>query len=670
MGRRPVRESEAFSGYRDATAASEKTPPGRGNGKNRKRGNASQAGAQNLPAARGAAGRLAGSRHPGPEEDCWRAAKQTSPVDAATSAAVQVKGKHGGGGTTTVEVSPKNMYSNMHSGMAAWCEKRQAGSRPTKVEEVKPAPKSMYADIHSGMAALISQRKRSSAGQRPAKVKEEREDSPEEEVVLASSKRKKESKGRMMRAPPADGQPSTTSASPDGDAGGGAGAGGATSSRHSYYGGGGLKDPLIHSLGDGSSAFVAGARCADDGNVPAGASSGSGAGGCGGGSADAGAGVGTGHPSDGGCSHRGSHSSRSSSYSKRPVSAFADVANAAAEEEGSGCDGSSGRGEGKGQCQDAASLPEDQVERATRGEGAECSSVWTFGDEAEDGGKDGATAKDNAKEGSKDGSKNGAKSGAKDSAKDGAKEGASTKKEKGKGKGKKGPKNLTMMSRALSIILRHRAEKLGVRIRPDGFCPLSIILNLEPMRELKVTREDIAAVVRDNDKKRFEIEEIDGETMIRAVQGHSMKAVQDEELLERLQVGSVPETCVHGTYRRFLESILDKGLVAGGSGEGHGGKWHRGYGRNHIHFVPYDEWNSGNRQIISGMRGDCDVAIIVDLPMAIEAGIPFYKSKNEVILSPGVKGVLGRRYFVEAKCTRTGAVLWSREQPVLGDMTA
>lgn len=237
---------------------------------------------------------------------------------------------------------------------------------------------------------------------------------------------------------------------------------------------------------------------------------------------------------------------------------------------------------------------------------------------------------------------------------------------KGKGKGKKG-KNLNQISRALSRILRHRAEEMGVHVRPDGFCPLRVILDLETLRELKATKNDIMAVVRNNDKKRFELEIIDGESMIRAVQGHSMKAVQDEELLQRLELGdsSCPSSVVHGTYHRYLDSILEKGLVAGGSGFGEGRfdiiKAQRALGRNHIHFVPYDKWISHRsaRHVISGMRQDCDVAIVVDLPTAMKAGIPFYKSKNEVILSPGVNGVLDSRFFKEATCTRTGALYWS-----------
>merc|ERR1719253_925807 len=93
---------------------------------------------------------------------------------------------------------------------------------------------------------------------------------------------------------------------------------------------------------------------------------------------------------------------------------------------------------------------------------------------------------------------------------------------------------------------------------------------------------DIEAVVKDSDKKRFELLEERGVLFIRAVQGHSLKVVDDAALLRRLNAsdGDLPASCVHGTYRRHFESIKAKGLMAGG---GQGAAF-----RNHIHFAPYE----------------------------------------------------------------------------------
>merc|ERR1719401_638232 len=141
--------------------------------------------------------------------------------------------------------------------------------------------------------------------------------------------------------------------------------------------------------------------------------------------------------------------------------------------------------------------------------------------------------------------------------------------------------------------------------------------------------------------------------MIRAVQGHSMKVVQDDHLLVRLDRNQkqLPTKCVHGTYSRNWTSIKAQGLIAGGIQA-------RGFDRNHIHFAPYDY---NDKRVISGMRPNCDLAIYVDLSKAMMAGIPFFMSHNEVILSPGENGVLHPKYFKTVKNIVTGEVLYQMQ---------
>ena len=142
--------------------------------------------------------------------------------------------------------------------------------------------------------------------------------------------------------------------------------------------------------------------------------------------------------------------------------------------------------------------------------------------------------------------------------------------------------------------------------------------------------------------------------MIRAVQGHSLKAVQDDQLLVRLGTEQrlLPEKCVHATYSRNWTSIKEKGLIAGGV---------QAFGeRNHIHFMPYDY---NDKRVISGMRPGRDLAIYVDLSKAMLAGIPFFMSVNEVILSPGQNGVIHPKYFQAVKNITTGEVQYAGGQP-------
>ncbi len=56
--------------------------------------------------------------------------------------------------------------------------------------------------------------------------------------------------------------------------------------------------------------------------------------------------------------------------------------------------------------------------------------------------------------------------------------------------------------------------------------------------------------------------------------------------------------------------------------------------RNHIHFVQSFESHSESGAI-SGLRGNAQIHIYIDVPLALKHGIQFFQSSNGVILSPG-----------------------------------
>ena len=128
-------------------------------------------------------------------------------------------------------------------------------------------------------------------------------------------------------------------------------------------------------------------------------------------------------------------------------------------------------------------------------------------------------------------------------------------------------KQVKMVSRVLATILRHKAVDFNIAIRPDGFCNLSEVLYCYKMRSLGATRELVEEAVRTNPKRRFEIRNIDGQDMIRALQGHSMEEVRDEELLHVIKAtDELLQKCVHGTYQKLWPSIFIHGLLIGGTG--------------------------------------------------------------------------------------------------------
>lgn len=220
----------------------------------------------------------------------------------------------------------------------------------------------------------------------------------------------------------------------------------------------------------------------------------------------------------------------------------------------------------------------------------------------------------------------------------------------GKGKQKENSMGrITQISKALTQVLRHKAVDLGLNIGPDGYVLFEEILGSKMVKKLNATAQELEDITRDSDKKRFEIRrDRDGRSFIRAVQGHSMKIVEDDQLLKSLAVDDpdLPHLCVHGTYRRHFESIMEKGLIAGGKmGQAH---------RNHIHFAPREP---GDNSVISGMRYDCDMGIWVDLAAAIRHGIPFFMAENQVILTPGSDGVVPSVFFLQVKDLRSGELI-------------
>ena len=210
------------------------------------------------------------------------------------------------------------------------------------------------------------------------------------------------------------------------------------------------------------------------------------------------------------------------------------------------------------------------------------------------------------------------------------------------------------ISKGLSQVLRHEAEKLGLSIRADGYVNVDEVLQCSRVAKLKVTVADVERVTRDSNKQRFQLLlGPDGHLLIRAVHGHSMKIVEDRELMRPLTAddADLPWHCVHGTYKRLLPDILKQGLRAGGrAGQA---------SRNHVHFATRAP---GGGRVVSGLRHDCEVAIWVDLRGALRGGVPFFMARNRVILSPGLEGgVVPSRFFLRVLDLSSKAELWPLE---------
>ncbi|XP_013776797.1 tRNA 2'-phosphotransferase 1-like [Limulus polyphemus] len=186
------------------------------------------------------------------------------------------------------------------------------------------------------------------------------------------------------------------------------------------------------------------------------------------------------------------------------------------------------------------------------------------------------------------------------------------------------------LSKSLSWLLRHGAEKEGLKLEYGGFASVDKLLSFPQFSSITV--EDVKRVVEYNDKKRFALRyhPETGELQIRANQGHSVK-VDEEGLVVPLKAEDCPNMIVHGTYFKNWPKIKVDGLSR--------------MKRNHIHFAV---GMPGENGVISGMRTNCEIFILIDVVKAIDDGFKFFQSENNVILSPGDKnGYLKPKYFKE-----------------------
>ncbi|XP_024139557.1 tRNA 2'-phosphotransferase 1 isoform X2 [Oryzias melastigma] len=188
------------------------------------------------------------------------------------------------------------------------------------------------------------------------------------------------------------------------------------------------------------------------------------------------------------------------------------------------------------------------------------------------------------------------------------------------------------LSKAMSYALRHGAQQLGLQMGTDGFLFVEDLLAHPQFHSY--TLEDVERVVATNDKQRFKLRSHpdNGRLEIRANQGHSIQ-VSDLELIPLL-AGSpaCPVEAVHGTYLRNWPSIQQHGLSR--------------MNRTHIHLAPGLPGEDG---VISGMRKNCDLAVFIDVPMALADGIEFFRSENGVLLTAGnTEGKLLPKYFIRA----------------------
>lgn len=302
--------------------------------------------------------------------------------------------------------------------------------------------------------------------------------------------------------------------------------------------------------------------------------------------------------------------------------------------------------------------------------------------------------------------------------------------------GRDPPSREVQVSKKISWLLRHGAEKEGLKLGHGGYVSVQEVVSWwsassglpgipmlssngqghgfqisyqnsyrlkidqlanRNIRSLKVTFDEIQAIVADNDKQRFslipvpEYESIAAgksesealsnaapdiadlparataqeskkpqDYLIRANQGHSL-AVESEGLLTPITEDDIPETVVHGTTHGVWPLIVATGGL-------------KPMTRNHVHFAtglpagfksiirsqPDDHTGEPSSDeaapVISGMRNSSSLLVYIDVRKAMAGGLKFWRSENGVVLCEGNdECVIGLQYFRSVE-DRTGEV--------------
>ena len=195
------------------------------------------------------------------------------------------------------------------------------------------------------------------------------------------------------------------------------------------------------------------------------------------------------------------------------------------------------------------------------------------------------------------------------------------------------------ISKALAAVLRH--GKMGFHLDDEGFLGTNEILTHPYFIAQKCAFEDLKRIshnpvdgikrfllIKDDNTKAFKI---------RALQGHTVD-IKDLDLLPlTLDDTSHTPFVIHGTFWKAWEKIKTNGLRLQNN-------------RTHLHFQPGTLGKGCEpSDLVKRFRNNCEVLVYIDLAKALNAGLKFHKSSNNVVLTKGDKfGRVPARFFLKA----------------------
>lgn len=170
-------------------------------------------------------------------------------------------------------------------------------------------------------------------------------------------------------------------------------------------------------------------------------------------------------------------------------------------------------------------------------------------------------------------------------------------------------KEITRISKFLSLVLRHRPETIGIVLDENGWTDVSTLLDKMQTTGTTIDLAILKEVVATNSKKRFAFN--DDESMIRANQGHSVEVDLAYEPKEP------PVFLYHGTSEQTISVILKEGLQK--------------RNRHHVHLSAHEHTAKA-----VGQRHGKPVVLIVSALQMHKEGYIFYQTANDVWLTEHV----------------------------------
>lgn len=179
--------------------------------------------------------------------------------------------------------------------------------------------------------------------------------------------------------------------------------------------------------------------------------------------------------------------------------------------------------------------------------------------------------------------------------------------------------DLNVVSKYMSLILRHKPEVIGITLDEHGWANTEELIAGIKKKYPKFGRTHLNIIVDTDNKQRYSFNE--DKTKIRANQGHSIPV--DVELEEK----EPPEDLYHGTAEKYFDSICGTGLIP--------------KSRLYVHLSKDIE-----TALNVGKRHGKPVLFLIKAGEMYRDGYKFYRSKNGVWLTKEVPA----KYLAELRC--------------------